>query len=798
MKFIKSVKIKLITILALALVAAIALGSAFGMTVANARTVSISGSTVFITSGNAEVWSHEVKGDGSEGSEDEYYSMFVLKGNGDSVNYRKNLAYNWYQSVNPVTESEGDDKEDKEENTVLEGERGWFNMQFGFELGENETFGFEKFVMAFESQQYSQTKDGKSVNYVIFAPTDNGKGLKVLITDDKDADVSGAPEIGYDNIKMEFTAYEDGEYSVKLTCGDVILEGDSFKNVGGTYARYSSSTTTPVTPISFEAVYPEEDAEETASYARFVMYSLNGQSFKLKDKPSEVEGHFRYGSIDDDTPPVLCLDKGVSFIGLNEEISFDYTVIDVITSSPSMETSYFMLTKTDAANDEFNANDYKLSAFTKVADSDDQHMVPHVEHYVPASEGVYDGKDTQVKAAVKVMLKLTDTTSSGGKSAYVMLDWYVNPEMLLTVKGNKYIAVATDKQGAAFSYVSNADKTNNLDENWDAAISEYQEKVDKAASDLKAGSKNYFYLPSVSGLLADNATAYEDLTYHIYYISNTRQQVSSKAYNSLSIQLNRAGKYIFTVYATDAQGNGMYYFKDGEKKSFAAGDIWDMYDDEELKNLLPWFSFNVVASEISIEEPKEQSTAYVGSSYSPKSFEINGVSYNTTYSLYLFDSEQYYKDNNKTLSYSEFMAQKENLINDGENGRRWFTYIYASSDLKEGTEEYEKYSEYKWNKTSPSFVPQDANTFYLIKCEVKSTDNSGTPGATAYMGIASAPKVRTLHGEDTWVQDNLTSIILLCIAGASLIGIVLLLVIKPKNKGDLDEIEVSPKKKNKK
>ncbi len=33
----------------------------------------------------------------------------------------------------------------------------------------------------------------------------------------------------------------------------------------------------------------------------------------------------------------------------------------------------------------------------------------------------------------------------------------------------------------------------------------------------------------------------------------------------------------------------------------------------------------------------------------------------------------------------------------------------------------------------------------------------------------------------------MTSVILLCIAGASLIGIVLLLVIKPKDKGDVDE-----------
>ena len=65
------------------------------------------------------------------------------------------------------------------------------------------------------------------------------------------------------------------------------------------------------------------------------------------------------------------------------------------------------------------------------------------------------------------------------------------------------------------------------------------------------------------------------------------------------------------------------------------------------------------------------------------------------------------------------------------------------------------------------------------------------------MTIAAATKVAPLKGEDTWVQDNVTSIILLCIAGASLIGIILLLVIKPKNKGDIDEIIDTPKKKTK-
>lgn len=786
MKLINSVKIKLVSIIALAVTAVLTLCAAFGIIVARAdRGVTISGTSVFITSADAEIWSHQVKAEGG----DEYYTMFALKNNEDSVNFRKNLAYTWVYA-----ESQGEDEESAELKPVT----GWFGTEIGFELTDGK-LGFEKFVIAFESQQHSQTKDGKSANYIIFVPSEDKTKLNVLITDDKDAEVpvNAATAIGHDHIAINFTDYDDGEYSVEITCGEDKLTG-TFKNVGGTYARFSSSTTTPVTPMSFSA---EFESEATSKLAKMIMYNLNGQSFKLNAAPSEVDGHYKHGQVNDVNPPVLCLDKGVSFIQHNGEISFNYTVIDVLASSPSIETSYFMLTKTDAANTEFKADEYKKEGlFTVVKDSDDQKMVPHVEHYVPTAancdEEVF-GKDMDVTAAVKVLLKLKDTTASGGQETYLMLDWYVKDEYLVNVNGNKYIAVASDKEGATYTHTSKDATT--LDEAWQTKLNEYQAKVDEASRDLMAGSKNYFYLPSVASLFNDNLTAYEDLTFHIYYISNSRQQVSSKKSNALSIQLNRAGRYIFTVYAVDAQSNNMYYFdKDGEKQTFASSEIWDMYDDDELKDYLPWFTFDVEASEISIEEPEEQTIAYVGSTYTPDSFGINGVSYDTKYSLYVFNSDEYKKDQGKTLSYSEFMEQKEKLINDGENGRRWFTYIFPSSELQEGTDVYEQYSEYKWNSKSPSFVPQDPNTFYLIKCEVKSTDNSGTPGATAYMGIASAPKVKTLRGEDTWVQDNMVSIILLCVAGASLIGIVLLLVIRPKDKGDLDEIDTVKSKSSKK
>ncbi len=801
----KSLRLKLFSIIALAVAFVACVGAFFGFNFANAdRNVTVSGSSIFYTTGNAEVWAHEVAAEeGVEDSTSTYYSMFVLKSDGDGVNYRKNLAHHWFYNANFKYEDENDKDKDNDEGNeevkVLEKAEGFFNMDIGFEL-EDGKLAFKKYVITFESQQFSQTKDSKSKNYIIFYPTASGTGLNVVIGNYAEAQLPENPvEIGYDNISIKFSKSEvGGNYNVTVSTSETAKVEGEFENIGGNYARYSSSSTTPVTPLSFKA----EFEEGVTANAKMVMYNLNGQSFLLTGT-RESDGHRVGGTVNDTTPPVLCLDKGVSFIQLGGEISFRYTVVDVLASSPSITTSYFMLTK-NQVKDGVNAEDYtNESLFRKVADSDDQKMIPHATHYIPNSNDFGAdssfGDQLEAKAAVKVCLKLTDTSSSGGVSDYVMLDWFVEDEFILNIDSQNYIAVAEDTVGTTYAYTDGT-ASNPDSEEWDNLVKEYQAAVDEAAKDLLAGSKNYFYLPSAEKLFKDNATRYADMTFAIYYNNGSQQQQSNKAANALSINISKAGRYMFTIFANDSVANPMYYYDaENEKKEFTTNDIWNMYEEkkdsdfENTRRYLPWFYFDVEASEISIETPEEQDTAYVGSSYTPESFDINGVSYNTEYNLYLFNNDKYFEDKGVALTYEQFLEQKDELLNDDVN-RKWFTYIYSSSELNEGTEEYEKYNEYAWNSSSLTFVPQDENAFYLIQCVVKSTTGSAQE-ATAYMAIASAPQVKPLTGEDTWVRDNMISIVLLSIAGVSLIGIVLLIVIKPKDKGDLDDMELEKPKK---
>ncbi len=839
----KSLKIKISLIISLLFAMILSLGAFLGLSASANRYVTISGTSIFNTSGDAEVWAHAVttEEDGSEIADEAdyyYYSLFTFKNNSDNITYRRNLAYKWYYNALDTDDyaNEGEEEGGEEaapsepEAPVAEPGTGYFNMQIGFE-----ELNFKKFVITFESQQYVMTKDEKTTNYVIFIPAAEGGKVNAVITDDgktaeakaEDIDVSECTALGSDNIVISLGEGDgNGTFNVEIynvgrdgAKGSVSQTG-VFNNIGNMYAKYVSSSTKPVTPLTFAADFGEDEdgtAQESATRARMALYSLNGQSFVLNrnsdgEKTStsrdirtvEIDDvkHYEGGQVNDTCPPVLCLDAGITYIKEGSELSFSYTAVDVLTQSPATVTGYFMPTYEQITNN-VNADNYEAERlFRTVTSDDDLYIYPHAENYVPTAEdleGLAFGEDLEPVAIIKIYLKLTDTSSTGGQSTYVFLDWFVDDSYIIN-KGSRYIAVATDGQGARFAYEGMADGVNSQE--WKDAVSAYQQKVDEAAKDLYAG-KDDFYLPSLETLVSDNSTAYTDMTFGIYYMVNTASGPSSatgKKSSQLSIDLNNAGEYIFTVYANDSSSNSMWYTdKDGEKVEFTSSDIWTMYDDEDgegLRDYLPWFTFTAGISDITVEDPGEQDTAYVGTTYTADSFEVEGISTSTGYSLYRFNNDLYFEENGKVLTYQDFMAQKKELF-EGE-GRKYFTNITAQSKLDKNSAEYEEYNAYAWNPSSRSFVPQDANGLYLIVCEATSTQFPTQPAVTEYMGIAASATPRPIAGEDTWLQDNIASIILLSIAGAALIGIILLLVIKPKNKGDIDEqfdAEVASKKK---
>lgn len=794
--YMKSLKVKSCLIIALALVFIATLCAAFANSFsASADNVTISGSSVFYTSGEAKV---KASGDGTEN--EEHYTMFVLTQNGDAINYnRNNLAYKWFENSATTTKTEGEGANSTtvtvEDEANPTKKAGWFNMEIGFK-----SLDFTKFIITFESQQYVKTKDEKTTNRLIFTPSGDKVDVEV---DSVREEGTISTTVNADHIKITFGASATGgRYAITVTDGNSESKLNDFTNIGGTYSKYSTSSATPVTPLSFKAEFGEEDEEDASGKALMVMYNLNGQSFLLENATKGTnDEYYGGGTINDNVAPVLCLKQNVNYINEGTELNTDFfQTVDVIKQSPSADAAYFILTDEQSVPTyPLNPDDMSESGAFKVLKSGDgQRMILHADHYVPEISGstVYDDEFIP-NGAAKIYFKLTDT-SYEGNSTYVLLDWYVESKYLLQINSKNYLAVTADKKGVTYTHTSG--KTTNLSSSvWTAAKDEYEKAVAKAAEGLKPGSKNYFYVPAANGLFDDNATGFTDLSFTVYYRSNKSSSFSTTSgkASSLSIPLSNTGtQYVFTILATDAAGNTMYYYdKDGDKQEItsSAGNILDMYEDDDEKDYLPWFTFKVGTPEISVETPEEQDVAYKGTEYSFE-FDINAVSgtYSAKYELFLFRNDIYYKENGEFLSYEEFMEKKDWLF---ENRRECFDIILATSEFESDTEEEEQYGDYAWNGSS-RFTPQQGNAFYLVKLTV-SSDVDERGDVVEYMGIAASIQVSALKGEDTWLQDNMTSVILLSVAGAALIGIILLLVIKPKDKGDVDEKAFIPEKKTK-
>ena len=755
------------TVIALALVLVMAVCAFFAINFkpANAAgTVTVSGSNVFNASEDASILVDKQP----DGENDKFYTMLTI-GNGESnVSYRKNLAYNWFEEV---TEGEGESQIKKVVN-------GLFNMEIGFK-----NTNFSKFIIAFESQQFSKTEEGKTVNYIIFFPAGDD-GVRVLITDDKDATAPvDQTVLGCDHINIAFQGKSDDGYTVKVSNGDERPVFGFMKNVGGNYAKYSSSSKTPVYPLIFSAQFEErEDAE--ADVARMVLYSLNNQVFEVKNpQPLANSEYYHMGSITDNVPAVLCLNGAISHLEIGGQVKFDYQLIDVLRSAPSSTLYYYALKYEDYVKDDVNFDDASSKLFAEV--DNDILLDSDRDFYLPSDEECagFGGADNfKVDMAVKAYAKVKDT-SNNGEESIVFFDWYLKDEHKLKIKGHDFIAVGDDLTGVTYKYDGDSDVQGST---WEDLKADYQIRVDEAARNLSAGSSSYFYLPSAESLFVDNSTPYANMKISIYYYSDSQQSSTSLATNNLSINVTKPGSYRFTLYATDAEGNDMYYIDKDTKKpvKFTSGDIWKMYSDDQKHDYLPWFTFNVDYKGAQFKEkPEKQSTAYVGTAYTSASFEINGVAdtYKVEYRLFLFDRAGYYNATQITFSYEEFIVKMDELFSNGET-RKYFKEI---KEVKEGDEDYEEFKDYGWSSSATSFTPQDGNAFYYMRAEITDTQYN-TDKVTSSLAVVASEEAKALKGDSEWLQNNVASVILLSVAGVSFVAIILLLVIKPKNKEDID------------
>jgi hypothetical protein len=769
------------------------------------RPVTLSGSSTFWTSTEDASISATREGESNEAD----YLMFEL-GKDGTITYKKNLAYSWYTGVN---------------------ERGLFSLTIGFK-----NLTFEKYIISFQSQQYNKTEDNVTTNCLIFTPNEGGTGVNVFITQDEEAELevtSSTPEFTTSsNEKLEISfAVPDGGFSGNY---DITVNGQTvgqFENMFETYSKYVSSGTSACMPMTFKATFADDAADDAT--AKMPIYQMSGQSFLLTGAEFDGDEVTSVGTVNDDQAPVLCLDKNVNYLTFGNTISLSYTVIDVIASSPRSTVNYYVLTADQYSAEDFDyerttSDEDESDLFKEVSSSTTIRLLRDKDTFIPSyltesntASGIDPTDGYEVFGLAKIYIEVTDVTGTRGRSNSVFLDWYVADEYKVDIynsnlkndsaKTSSFIQIVDDERGATYATFGGTTATdiNEYKEIIKAIEADYQAKLDAAIEEqnpedkkLYASSSNYFYLPDFSGYATDNFGRYTDLKYSIYYKASSKSSNTSLSSNQLAINVTEADvTYKFTIFVEDTAGNAMVYpvlkTVNGVEKivyeEITTSDIWD----DDYADLLPFFEFKVSYKPATVEDPEKQTVAYVGTTYSSVSFDIKGISntYSTSYKLYTFDREKYYKATGKELTYDQFIADLDDLFNNSET-RTYFTTVKASADLVEGDDDYDEFIDYAWSSSSVSFVPQTTTEFYVV--ELTLTDSRSAQKTMKYMGIRVSDTADSLYGESDWLQNNVASVVLLCIAGASFIALIALLVIKPKDKVDVDLIEEEEAKKAKK
>ncbi len=258
------------------------------------------------------------------------------------------------------------------------------------------------------------------------------------------------------------------------------------------------------------------------------------------------------------------------------------------------------------------------------------------------------------------------------------------------------------------------------------------------------GSGETITLPSFKQLVADENTSYENMSYTVYYKTPNGQSSSS----NLKVPIEYPGKYEFYV-----------VFKDKDNNAMEIKDFYEVKDDEKVFGKYADYVFSFTLEDnypMEITPASSQGKGYVGTKYTASGFEIKASSYTATYSLY-------YSKTGADDSWVEIPAvskvSEEDYVE--ENG---FDYSDIEAIAYDG---------------KLTFTP-DRTGYYRIECNVVSSSSVRAETAVSKtIEVSSKPK--TVVVDNHWLENNVWSVVFLSIGTLCLIGIIVLLFIKPKD-----------------
>lgn len=269
---------------------------------------------------------------------------------------------------------------------------------------------------------------------------------------------------------------------------------------------------------------------------------------------------------------------------------------------------------------------------------------------------------------------------------------------------------------------------------------------------------NDLELPSFKSLVYDDTTSYANMKYTVRYLGPDAANTGSSS--SLKFKLGSAGTYTFYVVFKDYNGNEMdsddFYKVENEEYVFGtycAGGV-------DAANYVFRFKVDDDAP-ITLVAPSAESigTGYVGTQYTASEFDINASGFNTDYALY------YNPNKNANSESSGWVAiPKASSMTDTDYNENGYTYADIMSIAYDG---------------ALQFTPNKEGA-YMITCTVSSKVT--TRSETAYQIIKVDGAKAAVNPSEPLSTRTVLAIVFLSIGTLSLIGILVLLFIKPKEK----------------
>ena len=729
-------KLRTITIAALSFLLVLLLSLAAGMVMPRASASAEEYTPTNIFSVGTNTTMSPTEEDGTE------YIAFEHSGNGAAAHYRHDLALKWFSSEEGAS---------------------YFSLTIAFP-----EIAFSEYTISFESAEENVSEDEIAENALVFANGEEGTSFYVVNAQGEKGEEVAAGLTGDLEITFDEEDCTSGEFSVYVNG----TKAGTFTNIGGYYMEYlSSASDTPRTPISFECTTLSGESQKV------LVKQLNGQSFALNEE----------GNVVDDTAPVLVVNSEVYPFRLGQKFDLDYEAIDVCDNTVTVSREYYMARFTEDGNYRIPTDDDYDTLTTStwfMPSGDSEEEVQYVSIRFMLDDG-RDGADEEETPVYLVWYAAegASVTFGAGENTlgYILVD---RAEEGPVYNGLTADAATTENVKAAdeADVNGNGDKEEAL---LDVLAAEYQAAVDRAAENASAGDGAYFYLPSLRNLISSEGCDYRDLTFNVYYYSQSQtaddsaSSATSLAYNRLRFEIDEPGRYVFRVLASDNAGNGMMYYLDGQLVTVSSSNIWDI---EEI----PEFSFTVGYDGARVTDPEEQDLGYRDTTYDIEDFEIIAVSgYETKYELFRLDENSLPADL-QGVSYTSLVSNAKEYF-DGD----WAQYLVRidpfNSDVDEDDLLWDRTdNRYEWDDEDLTFVPNEAG-YYVVKLTVTEPSMPGRT-VTAYQVIDVRNPIDTLPDATYWLENNVAAVVLFCISGVLLIILVVLFVIKPKK--SVDEVDV--------